>query len=87
MKSETYPKLFKNRVEDREWHKLPIVSWYPSKKAVKTLVGSFRANLKLHPKYVQVINNDYVRVWGEFVNLTCDNNLRTWDEKKYAAKI
>ncbi len=48
--------MFKQRVNDKQWYKVKIIDWYPSKKAVKAIFENFRLNVKLNPHYVKIEN-------------------------------
>ena len=74
--------MFKNRVNDEQWHDMRIIDWFKSKKAVKTSINNFRMNMKLNPNYVKIKNCGYMRVWGAYINWTADNNLKTAKEYK-----
>ena len=76
-----YKHKFRNRLDDNKWHKLPIIRWY-NKRAVQVLVGNFRVNIPLVTSYVKILNNDYVKAWGLFINKKADSNLNSYYQYK-----
>lgn len=78
--------MLKNRANEGEWHKLPIIEWYPSKKAVKSIFMKFRLNIKLNPHYVKIQDSDYIFVWGAYLNWCADNCLKAYHEWRRANK-
>ena len=76
----------RNRLESNKWHKLTIVEWYKSGKAVRVLMGNFKVNLPLVTEFVKIINGDYVNVWGEFANKRADDNIRSYYQYRQRVK-
>ena len=70
------------RANEKEWHKLPIIKWYDSKKAVRTQFGNFRMNMSLNNECVRIMDNDYIEVIGYYINKTADANLKSYYEWK-----